>query len=81
MLQYGIIQHFYEKSGKYENFDVTVNLKGLHVMSSYVSQNDHRTIKVHASISPVPVDLYKKPYEGSKMSKIYKILKNAFIYF
>ena len=77
MVQYAIIQHFYEKSGKNENFNLPVIFKGLHVMSSYVSQIVHRTIKVQASISPVPVDLYKKHYEGSKMSKIYKILKNA----
>ena len=77
MVQYAIIQHFYQKSGKSWNFHLPVIFKVMHAMSSYVSQNDHRTIKVHASISPVPIDLYKKPYEGSKMSKIYKILKNA----
>ena len=60
MVQYAIIQHFYEKSGENENFNLPVIFKGLHVMSSYVSQIVHRTIKVHESESPVPVDLYKK---------------------
>ena len=51
MVQYSIIQHFYQKSGKSWNFHLPVIFKVMHVMSSYVSQNVHMTMKVLASIS------------------------------
>ena len=51
MVQYAIIQHFYQKSGKSWNSHLLVIFKVMHVISSYISQNVHRTMKVVASIS------------------------------
>ena len=46
-----LIQHLYKKSGKSRDFHLPVMFKVMHVMSSYISQNVHRTMKVLASIS------------------------------
>ena len=56
MVQYAEIQHFYQKSGKNENFYFPVIFKVIHVMTSYISQTVHRTIKVVTSISSIPAD-------------------------
>ena len=56
MVQYAEIQHFYQKSGKNENFYLPVIFKVIRVMSSYISQTVHRTIKVVTSISSIPAD-------------------------
>ena len=39
MVQYSIIQHFDQKSGKRLNLHLPVIFKVMHVMSSYVPQN------------------------------------------
>ena len=46
MVQYAIIQHFHQKSGKNENFNSAPIFKVNHHMSLYISKNAHRTIKV-----------------------------------
>ena len=46
MVQYAIIQHFHQKSGKNENFNSAPIFKVKHHMSSYISQNVQKTIKV-----------------------------------
>ena len=50
MVQYAIIQHFYQKVGKNENFNSAHVFRVKHQMSSYISQNVHRTIKVEDSM-------------------------------
>ena len=56
MVQYAEIQHFYKKFGKNENFYLPVIFKVIRVMSSYISQTVHRTIKAVTSISSIPAD-------------------------
>ena len=50
VVQYNIIQHFYQKVGKKENFNSAPIFRVKHQMSSYISKNVYRTIKVNDSM-------------------------------
>ena len=56
-VQYAEIQHSHQKSGENKYFYLPVIFKVIRVMSSYISQIFHRTIKVVTSISSIPADL------------------------